>query len=51
MAKKQQASNNPSQQSSDSTTNSFNKGMVKDYDVSFAPEGTWNHVSLETLVY
>ena len=43
MAKKQQASNNPSQQSSDSTTNSFNKGMVKDYDVSFAPEGTWNH--------
>lgn len=43
MAKKQKSATTPSQQSSESTTNSFNKGMVKDYDVSFAPDGTWNH--------
>lgn len=33
----------PNINTSDGTMNSFNKGMVKDYDVSFAPEGTWNH--------
>jgi hypothetical protein len=35
---------NPAQaNTSDITVNSFNKGMVKDYDVTYAPEGTWNH--------
>lgn len=31
------------QDTSQATTNTFNKGMVKDYDTSFMPEGTWNH--------
>jgi hypothetical protein len=41
MAKKNQ--NTPSNQTSSSTTNSFNKGMVKDMSESFMPEGTWYH--------
>lgn len=41
MAKKN--SDAASQDTSQATTNTFNKGMVKDYDTSFAPEGTWNH--------
>jgi len=41
MAKKN--TNAASQDTSQATTNTFNKGMVKDYDTSFAPEGTWNH--------
>jgi hypothetical protein len=41
MAKKN--SDAASQDTSNATTNTFNKGMVKDYDTSFAPEGTWNH--------
>ena len=31
------------QNTSDVTTNVFNKGMAKDYDNSFMPEGTWSH--------
>ena len=41
MAKKNQ--NTPSDQTSSATTNSFNKGMVKDMSESFMPEGTWYH--------
>ena len=41
MAKEKQ--NNPTGQTSLSTTNSFNKGMVKDMSESFMPEGTWYH--------
>ncbi len=41
MAKEKQ--NNPAGQTSLSTTNSFNKGMVKDMSESFMPEGTWYH--------
>jgi hypothetical protein len=41
MAKKNREAD--SQNTSDTTTNAFNKGMVKDYDNSFMPEGTWNH--------
>lgn len=41
MAKKKQ--NTPSAQTSVATTNSFNKGMVKDMSESFMPEGTWYH--------
>lgn len=41
MAKQKQ--NNPSGQTSSSTTNSFNKGMLKDMSESFMPEGTWYH--------
>lgn len=41
MAKQKQ--NNPQGQTSSSTTNSFNKGMLKDMSESFMPEGTWYH--------
>lgn len=37
------ANSTPQANTSDGTTNAFNKGMVKDYDVTYAPEGTWNH--------
>jgi hypothetical protein len=40
MAKKS-SQNNPSQNTTNATTNAFNKGMVKDYDPTFAPEGSW----------
>jgi hypothetical protein len=40
MAKKSSKSN-PSQETSSAATNTFNKGMVKDYDPTFAPEGSW----------
>jgi hypothetical protein len=42
MAKKSSKSN-PSQETSSATTNTFNKGMVKDYDPTFVPEGAWSH--------
>jgi hypothetical protein len=42
MAKKS-SQNNPSQDTSSATTNTFNKGMIKDYDPTFTPEGTWSH--------
>lgn len=29
------------EQSTSATTNTFNKGMVKDFDPTFAPEGSW----------
>jgi hypothetical protein len=37
------ADSTPQANTSDGTVNAFNKGMVKDYDVTYAPEGTWNH--------
>jgi hypothetical protein len=37
------ADNTPQANTSDGTVNAFNKGMVKDYDVTYAPDGTWNH--------
>jgi hypothetical protein len=40
MAKKS-SENTPSQNTTSAETNTFNKGMVKDYDPTFAPEGSW----------
>jgi hypothetical protein len=31
------------QQTSDATSNLFNKGLIKDYDATFMPEGSWYH--------
>lgn len=40
---KKSSQNNPSQDTSSATTNTFNKGMIKDYDPTFIPEGSWSH--------
>ncbi len=31
------------QNTSDATSNLFNKGLIKDYDATFMPEGSWYH--------